>query len=106
MVAETEVILVAEVSSESLPEVERALRELVTGVITRSPSGLHVEASMASGIPRDLNRDILSALRRVERRTRWRAEWTTNGTTFRFFDYVPKGDRPAGNERRSGRACS
>jgi hypothetical protein len=106
MVAEAQVLLVAEVSSESLPDVERALRELVTGVITRSPSGLHVEASMADGNPRDLNRDILSALRRVERRTRWRAEWTTNGTTFRFFDYVPKGDRPAGSDRRSDRVGS
>jgi len=102
-VAEAQVLLVAEVSSESLPAVEH---ELVTGVVTRTPSGLHVEASMADGNPRDLNRDILSALRRVERRTRWRAEWTTNGTTFRFFDYVPKGDRPAGSDRRSDRACS
>jgi hypothetical protein len=44
---------------------------------------------------RELNRFLLSALRRVERRTRLRAEWTANGETHRFFDYVPKGSRPA-----------
>jgi hypothetical protein len=38
---------------------------------------------------------LLSALRRVERRTRLRAEWTGNGETQRFFDYVPKGVSPA-----------
>jgi len=38
---------------------------------------------------------LLSALRRVERRTRLRAEWTANGETHRFFDYVPNGSRPA-----------
>ena len=40
---------------------------------------------------------LLSALRRVEKRTRLRAEWTGGGTTYRFFDYVPnvKSERPA-----------
>jgi hypothetical protein len=38
-----------------------------------------------------LNRDLLSALRRAERKTRLRAEWTTqDGTIYRFFDYVLK----------------
>ena len=36
------------------------------------------------------------ALRRVERKTRLRAEWTAGGSVERFFDYVPKGTRPAG----------
>ena len=44
---------------------------------------------------RELNRFLLSALRRVERRTRLRAEWTGEGETQRFFDYVPKGTSPA-----------
>jgi hypothetical protein len=44
---------------------------------------------------RDVNRRLLSALRRAERRTRLRAEWTAGGTTYRFFDYVPKAERPA-----------
>ena len=38
-----------------------------------------------------VNRALLSALRRIEKRTRLRAEWTSDrGTTFRFFDYVLK----------------
>ena len=60
-----------------------------------------MEASLVWGSPRELNRQPLSALRRVERRTRWRAEWTAIGDTARFFDYVPKGIRPAtGTPRR------
>jgi hypothetical protein len=40
---------------------------------------------------KDLNRSFLSALRRVEKRTRLGADWTaSDGTTQRFFDYVPK----------------
>jgi hypothetical protein len=34
-------------------------------------------------------------LRRVERRTRLRAEWTADGSTYRFFDYAFKSERPA-----------
>ena len=44
---------------------------------------------------RDVNRRLPSALRRAEKRTRLRAEWTAGGTTYRFFDYVPKSERPA-----------
>jgi hypothetical protein len=33
---------------------------------------------------------LLSELRRVEKKTRLRAEWTSGNTTERFFDYVPK----------------
>jgi hypothetical protein len=42
---------------------------------------------------RDMNRRLLSALRRIEKRTRLRAEWTAGGTTYRFFDYVSKSER-------------
>ncbi len=30
-------------------------------------------------------------MRRAEKRTRMRAEWTSGKTAERFFDYVPKG---------------
>ena len=40
---------------------------------------------------KELNRSLLSALRRAEKKTRLRAEWTTeDGTSYRFFDYVLK----------------
>jgi hypothetical protein len=93
-VAEGQVLPVADVSSERLPAVEEALQGLVRGVISRNAGGLHVEASVAAGDPRDLNRQLLSALRRVERRTRLRAEWTVGETTHRFFDYALQGVRP------------
>jgi len=93
--AEGQILLVADVSSERLPAVEDALQGLVHGVITRNAGGIHVEASIAAGEPRDLNRLLLSALRRAEPRTRLRAEWTVSGTTHRFFDYALKGVRPA-----------
>ena len=41
------------------------------------------------------NRELLGELRRVERKTRLRAE-SAGGSVERFFDYVPKGTRPAG----------
>jgi len=50
-----------------------------------------VEAEMEGPSARDLNRALLSELRRTEKRTRVRAEWTCEGVTERFFDYVPKG---------------
>jgi len=50
---------------------------------------------------------FLSALRKVEKKSRLRAEWTTGNTTTRFFEYVPKGTRKrvntqeASNDRNS-----
>jgi len=43
---------------------------------------------------RDVNRRLLSALRQAEKKTRLRAEWTSDGHIHRFFDYVPKSTRP------------
>jgi hypothetical protein len=37
-----------------------------------------------------LNRALLSALRRAERRPLIRSRWSLGDTAFRFFDYVPK----------------
>jgi hypothetical protein len=46
---------------------------------------------MEGASARELNRTLLSALRKVERRTTLRAEWTSDdGTSERFFDYVLK----------------
>jgi hypothetical protein len=50
-----------------------------------------VEGEMKGTSAKELNRSLLSALRRVEKKTRLRAEWTSdNNTTERFFDYVLK----------------
>jgi hypothetical protein len=37
----------------------------------------------------------LSEMRRAEKKTRLRAEWTSGGITEKFFDYVPKGTKKA-----------
>src|ERR1035437_4033534 len=68
----------------------------------RNARRLHVDCWMEGTDSRELNRELLSSLRRVERRTRLRSEWTVNGVTDRFFDYVPKGTRPASPDQ-SGR---
>ncbi len=54
-----------------------------------------VEAEMEGASARELNRLLLSELRRAEKKTRLRAEWTGEDVTERFFDYVPKGTRRA-----------
>ena len=92
---ETDYRLVADVGSGDCPAIEPVLRRLVSGSITTTAGGFHVEATMTGPSARDLNRTLPSALRRAERRTRLRAEWTAGGLTERFFDYVPKGTRPA-----------
>jgi hypothetical protein len=71
------------------------LRRLVSGAITKTTDGFHIEATMTGPSARDLSRSLLSAMRRVERPARRRAEWTGGGVTERFFDYVPKGTRSA-----------
>ena len=84
-----------EVSSESLDAIRPVLIQLVDGQVTPAPDGLRLEGLMEGEDARDVNRRLLSALRRVERRTRLRAEWTADGVTYRFFDYALKSERPA-----------
>lgn len=91
-------LLSARVSTDSPDAVERTLKTLVTkGSVRRGTSANEflVEAKMEGTTAKDLNRSLLSALRRVEKKTRLRAEWTSGDTTERFFDYVPKGTRKA-----------
>jgi hypothetical protein len=87
--------LVAEVSSDS-PAAVRPVLDALGGALTETPEGYRLEAVLEGEDARTLNRELLSALRRAERRTRIRSEWSASGTTYRFFDYVPKGSRPVG----------
>lgn len=93
--------LVATVSTENREAVRPILERLVSGrgSITetstsnrdRSRRGeFSIEAEMEGESAKELNRSLLSALRKVEKRTRLRAEWTSGKTTERFFDYVSK----------------
>jgi len=59
--------------------------------ITKASDEFLVEAEMEGSSAKDLNRALLSALRRVAKKTRLRAEWTSsNNNTERFFDHVWK----------------
>ena len=84
--------LVARVSSDQPDGVRPVLGRLVAkGSVTEEDREFVVEAEMEGPSAKELNRELLSALRRVEKRTRLRAEWTSEGgVTQRFFDYVLK----------------
>jgi hypothetical protein len=87
--------LVADVSTDSPDRVRQVVGGRFPTGAAETATGFHIEAELTGESARDLNRDLLSALRREERRTRLRAAWTADGTTERFFDYVPKGSHPA-----------
>jgi len=84
--------LTARVSSSNLQAIRPVLEKLITkGSVRREGDEFIIEAEMQGSNVKDLNRSLLSALRRVEKRTRLRAEWSsTDGTILRFFDYVLK----------------
>lgn len=82
----------ARVSSANPDGVRPALEAfLPRGSIREEKGGFLVEADLEGESPKELNRALLSALRRIEKRTRLRAEWTSDdGITERYFDYVLK----------------
>ncbi len=89
--------LVARVSSDS-PAAVRAPLDRVVGSkakIEATDDGFRVEATLSGESAKDLNRQLLSEMRRAEKKTRLRAEWTSGGITEKFFDYVPRGTKKA-----------
>ena len=87
--------LVADVSSDDPGAVGPVLESADRRRDSRTADGFHIEATVTGEDARELNRSLLSTLRRAERRTRLRSEWTAGGTTHRFFDYASKGSRPS-----------
>ena len=78
-------------STDNPRAIRRVLDDLIqNGSITPIEVGFQVKAKMVGESARDLNRTLLSALRKVEKRTRLRAEWAFGKSVERFFDYVPK----------------
>ncbi len=81
--------LKARVNRSDARTIQHALEQL--GSVTKTGDEFVVEAEMEGASARELNRTLLSALRKVERRTTLRAEWASDdGTSERFFDYVLK----------------
>ena len=83
--------LSARVSSANPKAIEPVLLKLIKkGAVREEKDEFIVEAEMEGNSAKELNRSLLSELRRVEKKTRLRTEWTCNETTEKFFDYVLK----------------
>ena len=96
--------LVARVSSSSPKAVKPVLEKAFgKGSVKEAGGEFLVEAGMEGGSAKELNRSLLSSMRRAEKKTRLRAEWTSeDGTTERYFDYVlKKTTKPAQNNYKS-----
>jgi hypothetical protein len=88
----------ANVSSDRPKAAEPALREFIgsKGTIKPTDDGFEVIGELEGTSARDLNRQLVTELRRLEKKTRLRSEWTLGDVTEKFFDYVPKGTKKAG----------
>jgi hypothetical protein len=97
--------LIAAVSTDNLAAIRDVLTELVgrRGRIERAETNeaaeaekgeFRVEAEIEGATAKELNRAFLSALRKVERRTRLRSVWSSSGSIERYFDYVLKKRTP------------
>jgi hypothetical protein len=77
------------VSSDNPEAIEPVLKKLLPRASIRMEGNeFVVKAEMDGDDVKESNRALLSALRKAEKRTRLRAEWTSeDGTTYRFFDY-------------------
>jgi hypothetical protein len=86
--------LVARVDTDSPRKVWPVLQALVgQGTVKKGggPTEFLVTAEMNGTSAKELNRTLLSALRRAEKKTRLRAEWTAaGGVKETYFDYVLK----------------
>ena len=84
--------LAARISSDDPAAARAVLHELLpAATITDDQGELIVEAELAGASAKELNRSLLSALRRAQKKTRLRAQWTSpDGTIERYFDYVLK----------------
>lgn len=86
--------LVASIRTTDTAAIQPVLTNLIPhGVITPTAEGFRVEAELEGTGARDLNRMLLSALRRIDRRATLHAGWTSEGTTEQFFDYTARGTR-------------
>ena len=90
--AEKEFKLHAKVSSDNPQAVRHVLEKMLNSRdrIKSTADGFEIEANQKGEEARDLNRSLLSAMRKVEKKTRLRAEWTYEDKTERFFDYALK----------------
>ena len=92
----------ARVSSDSPAPIGRVLVERFgTKSVQREGDDWIVRADVDGADARSANRELLTELRRVEKKTRLRAEWTSGKIVERFFDYVPKSKGTANAEAKN-----
>jgi hypothetical protein len=83
--------LKARVNRSDAQTIRQALDQLAAkSSATKEGNEFVVEAEMEGASAKELNRTLLPALRKVEKRTTLRAEWTSDDGTERYFDYVLK----------------
>jgi hypothetical protein len=94
---EKKLSLVGKIRTDNPWTINTALRKAVPqGIIEQTATNeLAVQAELGGKTARDLNRSLLSALRRVEKKTLLRAEWAPGNVREKFFDYAPKGKTAA-----------
>ena len=84
--------LSARVSSATPSAIKAVLEQIISnnGSIKPTDDGFEVNAEIKGESARDSNRMLLSELRKAEKKTRLRSEWTFEDTTEKFFDYAHK----------------
>jgi hypothetical protein len=83
--------LKARVSRSDARTIRHALGQLAAkGSVKKAGDEFVLKAEVEGASARELNRTLLSALRKAERRTMLRAEWASGGASERFLDYVLK----------------
>ncbi|MFY9909401.1 MAG: hypothetical protein WCF22_15560 [Candidatus Sulfotelmatobacter sp.] len=83
--------LKARINRSDVATIRQALDQLAAeSEIRKEGDEFLVESQMEGASANELNRTLLSALRKVEKRTTLRAEWSSADTTERYFDYVLK----------------
>jgi hypothetical protein len=91
-VSERKFKLSARVSSATPSVIKAVLERIIgnNGSIKPTDDGFEVVAGFKGENARDLNRMLLSELRKAEKKTRIRSEWTSEDITEKFFDYSLK----------------
>ena len=90
-------MLTAKIASAKPSAIKPVLEKIIgiNGSIKPTTDGFTVSAEFKGESSKALNRTLLSELRRAEKKTRLRSEWTSEGTTEKYFDYVLKQTKKA-----------
>jgi hypothetical protein len=83
--------LKARINRTDARTIQQALDRLCAkGSVKKEDDEFIVEAKFEGTSAKELNRTLLSALRKVNKKTTLRAEWISGDITEKFFDYVLK----------------